>query len=487
MRRRNFWRLECSRASRLGGDFAVAVCSADFPPAVLLPMPNQLCHPRRRGFCVIAAAIWAASVLLICSPGIASELRRTAIVKAVEKARASVVNIHGHKLLSAEEHRLVEGSRAVNGMGTGVVIDERGYILTNNHVIDGVSRIQVTLADGRTVTGRLIAHDSKTDLAVIKIPASEKHQVIHAGTSSDLMIGEPVIAMGNAFGYHHTVTRGIISALHRDVPVSDVQKYFDLIQTDASINPGNSGGPLLNIDGEMIGLNVAVRVGAQGIGFAIPVDQALDVAARLLTAENVDRQWHGVLGQTVVTDNQASFRISAVESGSPAEKCGLHAGDMITAVDDAPVDRALDFEKSMVGRKAGENIAVSVRRDDHTLRVKLAIAALPQNHLRSLDARVWSVVGLRLSPLDQNEFRRRNTPYRGGLRVTSVRPGSPASQQHIRPGDVLVGMHIWETVTMDNIAYVLDRPELTQKPTVKCYILRDDKTHYTYLSVSDRR
>ena len=181
-------------------------------------------------------------------------------------------------------------------MGTGVVIDERGYVLTNHHVVDGVREIQVTLADGKHRTAKLLARDPDTDLAVIKLDleAGERLPVITIGTSSDLMPGEPVIAVGNAFGYENTVTRGIISALHRAVQVSDAQFYEDLIQTDASINPGNSGGPLLNIDGEMIGINVAVRAGAQGIGFAVPVDKAIDVAGELIAKTAAKKSWHGV-------------------------------------------------------------------------------------------------------------------------------------------------------------------------------------------------
>ena len=152
--------------------------------------------------------------------------------------------------------------RRVNGMGTGVVIDPRGYILTNYHVVDGVHEIQVTTAEDKKYVASIVARDAETDLAVIKINPAEKMEVIALGTSSDLMQGETVVAVGNAFGYDFTVTRGIVSALHRAVQINDAQYYDDLIQTDAPINPGNSGGPLLNIDGEMIGVNVAVRAGA---------------------------------------------------------------------------------------------------------------------------------------------------------------------------------------------------------------------------------
>jgi serine protease Do len=267
----------------------------------------------------------------------ASELRLTPTVKIVQQARPAIVNIHGQKTVAPtdEGYRRGDPPQNVNGMGTGVIIDERGYILTNHHVVDGVKEIQVTLADERTLVASLESHDTKTDLAVIKINAGRKLPVITLGTSADLMIGEPVVAVGNAYGYTHTVTTGIISAVHRVVQVSDAQKYRDLIQTDASINPGNSGGPLLNADGEMIGLNVAVRQGAQGIGFAIPVDLAMSVAADLMSAERIGNTWHGIVSKTLGSDAANQFVVGTLDDESPAAKCGLKPGDVITAVGDS--------------------------------------------------------------------------------------------------------------------------------------------------------
>ena len=194
-----------------------------------------------RGYLLLATF-----VALVALPGFvrAEDLRRTAIVRAIQTSRDSVVNIHGEKFVSDSGDDAED--RRVNGMGTGVVIDPRGYAVTNFHVVDGVREIEVTLASGRTVAARLISHDRRTDLAVIKIDTVDPLPVIQLGTSDDLLTGETVLALGNAFGYEHTVTRGIISALHRNVDVSPTQRYEDLIQTDASINPGNSGGPLLN-------------------------------------------------------------------------------------------------------------------------------------------------------------------------------------------------------------------------------------------------
>ena len=256
-------------------------------------------------------------------PAGAVEGRRTAIVKAIESSRDSVVNIHGQKFVPNADDESAGELKRVNGMGTGVVVDARGYVVTNYHVVEGVRRIEVTLASGKTTSATLVSHDPRTDLAVIKVEHDKPLPVITIGTSSDLMIGETVLALGNAYGYEHTVTRGIVSALHRDVEVSRTQRYDDLIQTDASINPGNSGGPLLNINGEMIGINVAVRAGAQGIGFAIPVDRVLEVVAALLTVERVDRTWHGIVARN---DGSRGVIVEAVHRQSPAESVGVKAG-----------------------------------------------------------------------------------------------------------------------------------------------------------------
>ncbi|MDP7017293.1 MAG: trypsin-like peptidase domain-containing protein, partial [Pirellulaceae bacterium] len=294
----------------------------------------------------------------------ASPKRRTPIVEAYERVSHAVVNIHGRKRLPADTIVSAEDFRQVNGMGTGVVIDERGYILTNSHVVDGVANIQVSFVDETSTTARLVANDPASDLAVIKINLDRKFPAIPVGTSHDLMRGEPVIAIGNAFGYTHTVSNGIISALHRSVKISDTQEYRNLIQTNASINPGNSGGPLLNIDGEMIGINVAVRVGAQGIGFALPVDDAMQVAAKLLTTRRIDDTTHGVIGETVRegTLAEAKFVVKRVESGSPAAKAGLKKGDVVVEVDRREIVRSLDFERALLGREQGEEIPVQVDR-----------------------------------------------------------------------------------------------------------------------------
>jgi serine protease Do len=370
-------------------------------------------------------------------------------------------------------------------MGTGIVIDERGYVVTNYHVVEGVGRIQVTTSLGRTVVANLVAHDAKTDLAIIKIDVGEPLPVIRVGTSRDLMTGEPVIAIGNAYGYTHTVTRGIISALHRPIEVSESQSYQDLIQTDASINPGNSGGPLLNIDGEMIGINVAVRMGAQGIGFALPVDEAMDVVGGLIAEEVSRRVSHGVLGRTSVDADGSRFLVTSVAPGSPAQASGLRPGDMVLAVAEQPVLRGLDCHRLLLGRQPGDEVPLTVLRNGEEVKLALVLSE-PEAGLPTIADRAWQLLGVRLSLAPAQTVQRLSARYRGGMRVTAVRPNSPAAREGIRSGDILVGLHKWETTSLDNIAYILDSREFAEAQPAKFYILRGSETFFGQLSVTER-
>jgi serine protease Do len=434
---------------------------------------------------------WLAApmVLWLAAHTAASELRNSPIVKAVQDTEPAVVNIHGRKMVRAENASFgtPDAVRQVNGMGTGIIIDPRGYVLTNYHVVEGVSNIQVSLADGKNTIARLISHDPKTDLAIIKIDTKDALAVIRFGTSCDLMKGEQVIAIGNAYGYEHTVTRGIISALHRNVQVSDEQKYSDLIQSDASINPGNSGGPLLNVDGEVIGINVAVRVGAQGIGFAIPIDEALEVAARLVSTERLDQMTHGITGKTQCEPGARQFVVTTVRSDTPAGKAGLKSGDIITAIGTRKVESTLDVELALLGLRSGKDVEIEALRDGQTVTTTLAVAPLSRTTLKpALADRSWSTLGLKLSVMDSEEFKALNTRYRGGLTVLEVRQGSPAAQQGIRRGDILVGMHIWETISLENIAYILDRDDLSRLESIVFYIVRGNDTLYGHMRIATR-
>jgi serine protease Do len=404
--------------------------------------------------------------------------RLTPVVLAVRQARSAVVSIRGQKTVleptdSADPKAEAEAPRQVNGMGTGTIIDERGYILTNYHVVSDVRKIEVTLDDGRGLVGDLIAYDSAADLAIVKIPATKPFTVIRIGTSEDLMVGESVIALGNAYGYEQTVTRGVVSALGRDVQVSDTQSYKNLIQTDASINPGNSGGPLLNIDGEMIGVNVAVRAGAQGIGFSIPIDDALNVAAKLLNVQRLRGRSHGLVTQAMDCAD-GPLRVTKVEAASPAEKTGLQAGDQIVQVGSQKVTRPIDLERALLDRAAGEHVSMEVRRGGQTITMDLALSG----------DRVWDVLGLSLSEEPHSTFDGRNNRFRGGMRVNTVRANSPAAQEGILAGDILVGIQKWETTSDHDVQYIVSRPNLDQLGEMKFYVIRGQDTLFGHINVA---
>ncbi|WP_315853725.1 trypsin-like peptidase domain-containing protein [Candidatus Laterigemmans baculatus] len=413
--------------------------------------------------------------------------RETPVVRAVRRVSASVVNIHGQKTVRGTAAGFAgapaETMRQVNGMGTGIIIDPRGYLITNYHVVEDVSDIRVTLADKRTATAEQIAHDVRYDLAVLKISIDEPLEVVPLGTSQDLMVGERVIAIGNAFGYENTVTEGIISALHRDVPVNDQQEYRDLIQTSAGINPGNSGGPLLNIRGDVIGINVAVRVGAQSIAFAIPIDQAIQVSRNLIREYNEQHVTLGLAG-TIDSDSPAQgLLVTSLAEGGPGVRGGLQAGDRILKIGDRAIDDPLDFELAILGIEPGQRIGLNVQRGEEQTALELQ-ASEPSyaSDSRGIATRIWSVVGIQAEPLSPAAVRQLNgrlridKPYKGGLRITAVRPGSPADRQLIRSGDVLLGIHGWQTASIDDLDLILRSPEMRTTTQAEFYIVRRDQT-----------
>ena len=412
--------------------------------------------------------------------------RLTPLVRAVQKASPAVVNIQGQKTVTDQSPGNHEPTKQVNGMGTGVVIDPRGYILTNNHVVDGVRQINVTFADRRKYVAKVVAFDPRTDLAVIRVRTSQLLPTITVGTSSDLMPAETVVAVGNAYGYEHTVTVGIVSALHRDVQVSETQAYDDLIQTDASINPGNSGGPLLNIDGEMIGVNVAVRAGAQGIGFAIPVDSAMEVAARLISIEETENRWHGLTLRT--NPAEAQVVVEHVADGSPADRYGFHKGDVIHRVGEVTTERRLDVERALVGT-GSQALSVEVDRDGQQLELQLAAEPLnsrgnaPVIAANDYESDAWNTLGVELTPAPKSMLGK-DSQYRGGLKIVEVRPNSPAEREGLEPGDVLVGMHRWQTASMNDIDYILTKSNIDKMSAVRFYIVRNNETLYTDINVA---
>lgn len=404
----------------------------------------------------------------------------TPLVRAVQECRLSVVNLRGKKTI-ADENSATK-TKQVNGMGTGVVIDERGYILTNYHVVQGVKTIEVTTGDRQRTTARLLAHDPETDLAVLKIDVDKPLPVISVGTSSDLMLAETVTAVGNAYGYEHTVTVGIISQLGRTVQVNDEQIYRNLIQTDAAINPGNSGGPLMNAYGEMIGINVAVRIGAQGIAFAIPVNDAMKVAAKLIQKLVAEDVYHGMKTRTIYVDDQPQLVVSAVEPNSPAEAAGVSKGDRIVQVNKSPASHDMHFHSAFVGSEYRGGVELTLNSRGMRRNVKL--------HAQQVDSPIssvaWEDIGIKVIDVPPSEMRGMHKNYTRGLRVTGVRPASPAEEEGILAGDIIVAMHGWKTETVENLSFVLKEELVRSRGDFMFYILRDKEPFWGQMRIAER-
>lgn len=398
--------------------------------------------------------------------------RVSPIVRAIQRAEAAVVSIQGNKVVATASASGTGSKQEVNGMGTGVIIDRRGYIVTNLHVVEDVGRIEVTLSDGSTAIAKLLNYDPETDLALIKIPAVKELPTIQFGTSSDLMRGETVVAIGNPFGYQNTVTQGIISALHRDIPVNGTQEYKDLIQTNADINPGNSGGPLLNLDGDVIGINVAVRVGAQGIGFAIPIDSALEVMANLVASVRREPVDHGLELTRSFESGQGKLMLRSDKS-QESNSQALHACDIVEKVNGMPVHTRLDVELALLESRPGELAEISIARGESRINQSLQLKSIGSNVPEATVAKLaWEQIGIRVVPVAVSEVASINEDYRGGLKITEVRPGSPAARNRLMVGDIIVGIMEWQTVNMENLQWILASPNFKQGSASKYYVIR---------------
>lgn len=404
----------------------------------------------------------------------------TPLVKAVQDCRLSVVNLRGKKTI-ADDNSATK-TKQVNGMGTGVVIDKRGYILTNYHVVQGVKNIEVTTGDRQKTTAKLLAHDPETDLAVLKIEVDSPLPVISIGTSSDLMLAETVTAVGNAYGYEHTVTVGIISQLGRTVQVNDEQIYRNLIQTDAAINPGNSGGPLLNVYGEMIGINVAVRIGAQGIAFAIPVNDAMKVAAKLIKKLVAEDVYHGIATRTIYVDNQPQLIVASVDANSPAGDAGIRKGDRIIEINQSRSSHKMHFHSAFIGDVPADGVKLTLSNRGVQRSVRLKTRQVES----AVSSVAWQDIGIKVVDVPDSEMAGMHQNYTRGLRVTDVRPESPAEAEGILAGDIIVAMHGWKTETTENLSFVLSEELVRDRGDFMFYILRDREPFWGQMRIAER-
>lgn len=369
--------------------------------------------------------------------------RRDPVVEVVEKVSPAVVYVGTVQIVDRPFRSTNPffdeffGGRtqreAVEGLGSGVIIDPKGIVVTNEHVIRGAAEIHVVLADGRKLGAEVIGADADNDLAVLKVSSSSALPFATLGKSDDLMIGETVIAIGSPFGLKKTVTRGVVSALGRTFK-AEGRVFNDFVQTDASINPGNSGGPLLNIDGEVVGINSAIFASAQGIGFAIPADKVRRIVSELFQHGKVRPAWVGIISEPLTEESASQLGwdrsygalVGGIEDGSPAHKAGIRPGDVVATVGSTQVENDEDFDVRMRGYPARSKITLGVFRQGKQFDVSLETVEFPRSLAEAL---AWERLGLRLKPSE------------GALVIVAVRRGTAAAQVGLRPGDVVLRLN----------------------------------------------
>lgn len=398
--------------------------------------------------------------LLDASSGFAAEQnrRRTPLVVAVEKVSPAVVNIYtsetgrsprnpfrdfGNKVFDQFFNDFFsQNQNNKRSLGSGVLINKEGYIITNEHVIARASQIRVALSDKREFEARVIGADTKSDLAIIKIDSDQFLPFVPMGRSDDLMIGEQVLAIGNPFGLRHTVTTGIISALNRNIRAGKNKVYSDFIQVDASINPGNSGGPLLNINGSLIGINTAIYQKAEGIGFAIPIDDAKRIVDELIQFGKVRRGWLGVsvqemnsqLSRHFQLDRKKGVLVVRVAEKSPAALAGLKRSDIIIAIEGHEVAGKSDFHGRMASYTVDDKVKFSILRNGKSMEFAVRVISIPKQYVAEF-TRNW--LGLQVQQNNPVLARNNRLATSKGMVVVNVVPKSAGERIGISAGDII--------------------------------------------------
>src|SRR5580700_12087248 len=341
-----------------------------------------------------------------------------------------------------------------HGLGSGVIVSSDGYILTNNHVVNNATEIQVALSDGRQFTAKVIGSDPKTDVALIRIKA-DNLPALTLADSDKIEVGDVVLAVGNPFGIGQTVTKGIVSAKDR---TTSGEMDEDFIQTDAAINPGNSGGALVDTEGRLVGINSAILThsgGNQGIGFAVPSNLCRWVMDSLVQNGRVERGFMGVMIQNLTPDLATAFKLDRttgalvgdVSPGSPADKAGIKSGDVITQLNGQPIEDASQLKLRVAESSPGSKVQFGVNRNGEVKTFDVTLGNLPENKLAKSDeqdrnARAEALAGVGVADLDQNTRAQLNIPTQvQGAVITEVAPDSAAYQAGLRPGDVITELN----------------------------------------------
>jgi serine protease Do len=329
------------------------------------------------------------------------------------------------------------------GVGSGFVISQDGYIVTNNHVVDDADQIKVKLSNGKEYEGKVVGRDPKTDLAIVKITGASDLQPLKLGNSEDLKVGSWVVAVGSPFGLEQTVTAGIVSAKGR---VIGSGPYDNFIQTDASINPGNSGGPLINMRGEVVGINTAIVAGGQGIGFAIPVDMAKEIIPQLEQKGHVTRGWLGVsiqemtpeLAKSMGLKEKKGALVAQVVTGSPAEKAGIEQGDVIVEFDGKEVAGSKDLPRIVASTPVGKSVTVKLSREGKTTERQVKLGEMEEKGVEVSKANSsHRALGIAVQNLTPEIAKELGVNKAAGVVVTRVEPESPAAEAGIQTGDVI--------------------------------------------------
>jgi serine protease Do len=387
---------------------------------------------------------------------------RSGFVEVAKKVKPSVVAIRSERTVTVgpgygedffkgtpfedffKQHGGPPVKRKQMGEGSGVIVDAKGYILTNYHVVAGAEKISIHLFDGRELKGTVQGTDPRTDLAVVHVEAATLPAAI-LGDSDRIQVGEWAVAVGSPFGLEETVTVGVISAKGRSGLGTGT--YEDFIQTDASINPGNSGGPLVNIDGEVIGINAMIIQPGQGIGFAIPINLAKTIMVELIKSGKVVRPWVGIGLQDITSDLMKFFNlkekegalISQVYGGSPAEKTGLKVGDVVIEVDGVKITNSQDVVREVLKKKVGQKVNFVILREGKRTQVSVTTAQMPEKigeRGPAKPTREW--FGLRVSDVTPDIAKQLGLTKTEGVVIAGVEPNSIAQGAGLKAGDIIL-------------------------------------------------
>jgi serine protease Do len=443
------------------------------PRFVLFRMENVVKMKWTLAVVIVAALM---SPMAMAQPEI--NLRKTLVVDVVRKTKDAVVNVSTTKLVSKRVSQFggdpfwqqFDTGQVMqipaNSLGSGFIIHPDGYVVTNNHVIDRARQISVELSDGRKLPADLISADAEADLAILKIASDKPLPTIELGDSSDLMIGEPAIAVGNPLGFSHSVSTGIVSAVHRDLKGADDKVALgDLIQTDAAINPGNSGGPLLNAYGQVIGINTAIRGDAQNIGFAIQVNRLRDLIPELMNPAQVSKM-----------DVPLKLKEQRKLIPPATIECTVHEVDAagktsgpITAINGRRPKDLTDAYSILLAVKAGEEVKLEFGKQSRTVVAK----ATPQP-----DAIVQakSKLGLGVEALTPLLAEKYHLPTEDGLLITDVARSSVAARAGVQAGDILIQVGRYRIANLKDLSSIL--PHLTPGTRARLTVIRGEQIGY---------